>query len=134
MPVSVVIHPARRVIYMRLAGSVSPEDILQQRQHASQDPRFDATFDVLVDLREADLSNLSGQTIASLASTSMLRRSVRRVFIADSDVAFGVARMYETWTATAHVGEPLTIVRTIEEALQSLGLPGFDPSVESPTT
>jgi hypothetical protein len=131
MPVSVVIHPAHRVIYMRLAGSVSHEDILQQRQHASQHPHFDPTFDVLVDLRDADLSSLSGQTIASLASTSTLRRSARRVFIADNNAAFGVSRMYDTWAAMAHVAEPLTIVRTVEEALQSLGLPGFDPSVES---
>jgi hypothetical protein len=129
VPVSVVIHSPHRLIYMRLANAVSREEILSHRQRVSQHPQFDPAFDVLVDLREADLSNLSGEVIASLAATSTLRRSARRVFIADTEAAFGVSRMYDTWASMANSAQPLMLVRTIEEALQSLGLSAFDPSV-----
>src|SRR3954453_21797956 len=85
MAMSVVFHPARRLIYMRVAGSVSREDILGCRQQATQHPAFDPTFDALVDLREADLSQLSGQDIAALAATSTLRPPAGRVFVAHDD-------------------------------------------------
>src|SRR3954462_3467177 len=121
MPVSVILHPTRRLIYMRVAGSVSREDILERRRQTAQHPGFDPTFDVLVDLREADLSQLSGQDIASLAATSTLRPSARRVFVADDDAAFGVSRMFAGWADVNKSAEGLTVVRTLEEGLQSLG-------------
>lgn len=134
MPVSVVIHPTHRVLYMRMAGAVSREEIVSQRQQIAQHPHFDPAFDALVDLREADLSNLSGEAIASLAASSTLDRSVRRVCIADTEAAFGVSRMYDTYATMARTGDQLVLVRTITEALQVLGLPRFDPcSSTTPT-
>jgi|SRR4051812_11457168 hypothetical protein len=130
MPMIIVLHPARRLIYMRVVGSVSREDILERRQQAAQHPGFDPMFDALVDLREADLSQLSGQDIAALASTSTLRPSARRVFVAHDDAAFGVSRMFAEWANINKSAEGLTIVRTFEEALQALGHPGLDPAVE----
>src|SRR4051794_12548302 len=109
MAVSVVLHPAPRLIYMRVTGSVSREDILDRRRQATQHHAFDQTFDVLVDLRDADLSQLSGPDIAALASTSTLLPSVRRVLVADDDVAFGLSRMFAEWAQINKTAERLTI-------------------------
>ena len=126
-----VIYPSRRLIYSGLTGPTSRDEILMLRRQAAQHPDFDAAFDVIVDLRTADLSALSAGDIAMMASTTALDQTARRALVAGSADRYGIARMYEARRALAGGNEQIRVVHTMAEAVDWLGHQGFDPSREN---
>ena len=97
MPITVQCDDARRLRTVTLAGPVNYTDVRQFIATHSLDHNH---YDLLVDLREANLAFLSSNDthqLASLAGHRFPAERYRRVaIVAPSDEAFGTARMYAT--------------------------------------
>ena len=130
MPGYFVIYPSHYLIYSRVTGLISRDEMVALRQRTTLDPEFDPAFDVIVDLREADLSAWSSSDISLMASATALDKSARRVIVADTDDKFGLARVYATRRDLAGGEERILVVHTMAAGLDWLGLHRFDPSRE----
>jgi hypothetical protein len=124
------IFPRHHLIYSCVTGRVSSDEMIALRTRTMVDTDFDPTFDVIVDLRHADLGAWSRTDIAIMASATVLEQSARRVLIADSADKFGLARMYQIRRDIAGGQERIFVASTMAEGLTWLGLDGFDPSLE----
>jgi hypothetical protein len=132
MPTSFLIHPTRRLIYARLFGQATVEEVLASRAEAARHPDFDPTFDVLYDVRDADLSRFPPSWVDRLSTASIFHPSSRRTIVAGSDDKFGLARMFEIrWELSGNEPVQMMVVRTLPESLAWLGLSDFDPTVPS---
>jgi hypothetical protein len=131
MPTSFVIHPSHRLVYGRLYGAPTVDEVLAVRQEVLNAPGFDPTFDVIFDLRDADLSVFPTAWVDRLASSTVFHSSSRRAIVADTENKFGLARMFEIRRELSGGTEPILVVHTLIEAFVWLGLPEFDPSLPS---
>ena len=95
-------------------------DLMALRGNLVTDPYFDKTYDVVADLRLADVSSLGTPDVQALASSSAFATSSRRVIVADQDGTFGVARMFETMRDSAG-DERVFVCRTLESGIGSAG-------------
>ena len=118
----IVILPEHRLVYTRFSGPTAGAILLGIRIELLQDRAFDPTFDVIVDLRDADLSPLSASDIRAVASRSAFGRLTRRVIVADTQDKFGLARMYQTRRDLAGGREDTHVVTSLAEALEWLRL------------
>ena len=120
MPQSHQIDTARRIVVSRAWGGLSTVDFLAHFQAVGADPPFDPTFAQLVDLRDVTVFTLDTGTIREKAARSLFQPGVRRAIVAPSDIAFGLARMFGMYAASA--SQTVSVFRTIDEAERWLGL------------
>ena len=120
MPQSHHIDVARRIVVSRAWGGLSTVDFLAHFQAVGADPPFDPTFAQLVDLRDVTVFTLDTGTIREKAAKSLFKPGVPRAIVAPSDIAFGLARMFSMYAASA--SQTVAVVRTIDEAERWLGV------------
>jgi hypothetical protein len=98
-------------------GEVSLADVLATLKRGLTDPEVDPSFAEIVDLTEVTKMDLSRDDIRVIAKESAFSLSARRAFVVpDSDVVFGLVRMYEVLREVQ--GETgIRIFRTLDEAL-----------------
>ena len=120
MPQRHQIDVARRIVVSCAWGELSTADFLAHFQAVGTDPSFDPTFGQLVDLREVALFTLDTVTIREKAARSLFQPGVRRAIVAPSDIAFGLARMFGMYAASA--SQNVAVFRTIDDAERWLGL------------
>jgi len=118
------IYPQVRLVYASMSGRISREEVPTLRREVAADPRFDPAFDAILDFHEADLSSMSSVDVEQLAQRTVLDRNARRVLVADRVDTFGLARMYQARRDIAGAHDPLLVVRTLDEALEWLGIDG----------
>jgi hypothetical protein len=94
--------------------------LLGHARALASDPRFDQSFQQLIDLREVTDLDFPSSTIRSLAQMSPWGFGARRAVVVGTDVAFGMARMYQILREPD--GEDVRIFRGVEPALEWLGL------------
>lgn len=87
------IDPARRLIRVSLSGPVSVQRLALARGRVAADPAYDPGFALLVDLSDADLTPLVGDTLRQHARHPPT--AGRMAIVVSSDLAYGMARMYE---------------------------------------
>ena len=126
MPLTIHFHPAANLVIAVHVGIVPDEEFLSTYKALYEDPRFDTSLDQLIDLRQADSSARSSETLQALAG--FMRKQLQDVtkrprvaVIAPQDVSFGLARMYEAFTDS--VDWEFVIFREPDAALAWLGLP-----------
>ena len=91
-----------------------------------EDPRFDKTFNLLVDLRQTESTERSPAALRKFADFSLNfygRSPVRTkiAVVAPKDLSFGLARMYEAYSD--NVPSDFVVFRAVDAALAWLGLP-----------
>lgn len=121
VPFSYSIDPSRRLLLTRAFGVLSDADILSGAAQLLADPAFDPTFNELMDLREVADVAMSHATMAGVAGRSILKTGVRRAFLTQNEMQFGMARMFSTLSATR--GHLWRIFRSCDEALAWLSEP-----------
>jgi hypothetical protein len=121
MPAEYSIEPGRRLVRSRGWGTLSLADVVAHYHAIAADPAFDPMFDQLADLRDVDEFSISSTQIREDALDAIFAPSARRAFVASSDVAFGLARMYGLQAEGAQ--QNVQVFRALAEAERWLGLP-----------
>jgi hypothetical protein len=95
------IVPEVEVFFMELEGEVSSETLHTCIEALRADPLFRPEFGGLIDARRVTNLPLPDELreLAELALASGPTCPTRRAVIVDSDVAFGLARMFEAYSA-----------------------------------
>ena len=91
-----------------------------------EDDGWNPDFDVLVDIREADLKNVTSDGLKTLqrviaGQMQGLERQPKTAVLASHDAQFGLGRMYEAYTAESP--ENVQVFRDPQQALSWLGAP-----------
>lgn len=94
MPITVRIDAARRRVELTANGLLTGEEIEEAQKEIARNEGFEASFDALFDL--AGLSNveISANSAARIVSQTLLGPRVRRAFVTNSPLAFGMARRF----------------------------------------
>jgi hypothetical protein len=88
--------PERRLIRTRWQGRIDAVAYGEADDALREHPRFDASFDQLVDLREIQASDLSAAEIQKFVDRPpVFSPSSRRALVVSTDLTFGLARMFE---------------------------------------
>ena len=126
MPVIFDFKSEHNLVICRHFGTVDDKEFLNSYRSLFESGRFDPSMDLVVDLRRADSSKRSQEAIREFAEylkrwMQKTEKKSRVVVIAPRDVSFGLARMYEAYSESAHID--FTVFREADAALESLGIP-----------
>jgi hypothetical protein len=127
IPLDFEIDVASRVIFIRLAGAVSPEEIYAYPPMLLEHPDYDPSFAELIDCRHADGSALSGQSLRRMAAINRAEFDEiehRIAYVVSEDLAFGLVRQYLMLSKDAPAARQ--VFRGIDEAREWLGLSAND--------
>jgi hypothetical protein len=107
-------------------GVVPDQEFLSSYRAFYEDPRFEKSAKVLVDLRRTDSSVRSSEALRSLAEFMGRQPAVsaarpRVAVIASEDLSFGLARMYQVFSDT--VSWDFAVFRAPDAALAWLRVP-----------
>jgi hypothetical protein len=127
MPTSYEIDPVQELVRCRARGVFSNADLRDHYHALVADPRFHSSYRCLIDLRDVTDFALESWMIAEVASWPVFDAGTRRAIVADTDVAFGLARMFSL--IAERVGQDIHVFRGLEEALEWLDAP-TDPGRE----
>ncbi len=121
MAITYRIDKTAKLIRARVFGEISFDDFRTTLREMLEDPDFDPSFGRLWDIREARLI-LSGDDVRGLAQ--VVRKFVggrRSAVVAQSDLAYGLARMYSALVEEA--GIDVQAFRDMDEAMTWLQEP-----------
>ncbi len=95
MPIISQIDSSLGVVFTTFEGVVTKEDILAQVHSFNVDPAFQPSFDHLVDTRSTTRFDVSSEGMRAVSMHSAFNEKSRRAIVAEKDIMFGVARMYQ---------------------------------------
>jgi hypothetical protein len=120
MPSDYRIDRPRSLVISRSWGMVTDQDLLGHARALGRDPHFRSDMRQLYDFREVTIPNVGSATVLELANLSPFGVGARRACIVGSEVAFGMARMFQMLRDTAR--DEIQVFREAEPALEWLGL------------
>lgn len=116
MPAFYKVDKERRLILITGSDHITLHDALNLQERFRNDPEFDPTFAQLIDLTQVKKLDLEPGDVRKLSDNAVSLPGIRRAFLANSDVAFGLARMFETYREFAN--DPGTrAFRELDQAL-----------------
>lgn len=119
MPVSFAIDQTRSAVLSRGWGTVTGHELLAHARTLAADARFHPHFCQLVELREVVTVDASSASISELAEVSPFGAGARRAIVVSTDVAYGMARMFQILRTTP---DEIFVFRDMEAALAWLGM------------
>lgn len=124
MPIDHQFDLPNRLLRVRMFGLVTDDDVLDYAEAITGDDSLDPVHDELIDLRELDTPDASTDTLRRVADIfrkyERQPESVKVAFIATSDAAYGIARMYQAFRAES--AADMRVFRSSEDAHAWLGL------------
>ena len=108
------IDPERRLVLTRGWGELSTRELADVMSRILLDPRFDPTYRSLGDLREVTAVTVDPMATAQAAASPLFADGTRRAIVATSDVAFGMARMFATFSERS--GQEVRVFRDMSLA------------------
>lgn len=122
MPVVLKIDQRRQVVYSAFYGKITDAEMLSHRSRISSDPDFRPHFNEIVDFSAVTESDVSRETIVSLAANpSLYQESVLHIVVAPDDSVFELASTFKKLASSSRPN--LHVVRTRAEAYQLLPTP-----------
>jgi hypothetical protein len=97
MPAFYKIDKDRKLILITGSDHISLRDALALQEKFRNDPDFNPAFAQLVDLTQVRKLEFNPGEIRQIAGSAVAAPGVRRAFLANDDVAFGLARMFESY-------------------------------------
>jgi len=94
LPVSYLIDQKQRVVFSRLTGAVTETEVREHNRTLRADPDFNPGYRQLIDCTGLTEILVGTPTINAISQDQFFTPGTRRAFIATSDVAFGLARMF----------------------------------------
>lgn len=96
MSTSYEIDSERRVIVVTVRGDLRDEDLLEIHERLRTEPKLEPDFGLLVDLRGAVGRDITMGGVQNLLERpSLFSPTARRAIVVESDLGFGMSRMYE---------------------------------------
>ena len=120
MPASYTIDVARKLVVTRIWGAATEDEIVDHGQRLRNDPQFRPDFRQLVDMTELTEIRVGSGLIRDRSRDQFFSPGVRRAVVANSDAAFGMARMYAI--ASDEAGQTIEVFRNMSEAEAWLNL------------
>lgn len=120
MPASYQIDKPLGLIITKGQGVLTGQDIRTHRQRLLDDPNFDPSYNQIIDLRDVVKFAVVGAEMSGIATDSIFNEKSRRAIVAEKDVDFGMARMYEMY-GEANPSQVI-VFRDMAEARRWLGL------------
>ncbi len=119
MPACYKIDSDRKLILITGADHTTPREALNLQEECRKDSEFDPTFAQLLDLAQVKKLDLNSSDVRQIARSLVWLPGVRRAFLADADVAFGLARSFESYRKSAN--DPGTsVLGELDQALQKV--------------
>ena len=123
MPVSYRIDPSLECIFVTLQGIITDEDLIKGQQSMFRDALFEGRYSRLVVAMEVTKLVVTADTVRSVAKAAVDRGLRKAALVANSEVTYGVMRMYEGYAIDADC----FVSRDANEALAwLLGRPSSD--------
>ena len=119
MPGAYIVDPARSLVLTRAWGILTGADMLNHARRLSADPRFQPQFSQLLDFRDITELPITAVEVREVAALNPFGPGARRAIVVASDVAFGMARMYQILVEQSP--QEFEVFRDIDEALRWLG-------------
>ena len=115
MQVDKQVNAADRVVILSVSGELGDSDLLSLAIDIENDPEVKPDFSMLVDVRRADVRNVTSAGVRALADRPLaLSPASRRGIVVPSELGFGMARVYEA-LRNAESGA-IRVFRDYEEA------------------
>jgi hypothetical protein len=116
MPATYEIDKERRLVVSTATGPFAMADGLAHQERLRKDPDFDPGFSQLMDLTAVTEYEIGVAEIQVLAQRGLFSSVSRRAIVVQSDLGYGLARMFEMFRENA--GElGIRVFRDREEAL-----------------
>ncbi len=125
MPVSYRIDRERRIVFTEASGVLTDSDVIEFQRRLRDDPEFEPDFRQLADCRAIEEVGMTSQGVGEASSRSPFSQGSLRAIVVSSDVAFGMARMFENLRHEAR--DEIRVFREAEEARRWLGLEPTSP-------
>ena len=127
MPISYKILPGQMLTYVHYTGVVDADHVVRAAKAYTADPNFAPRATELIDLREIVEFDMSYRTMSNMIYRlgklhAIYGPPAQELLLADNDVAFGMARMFESIVELAD-GPPVEVLRSEAETLLRLGRP-----------
>lgn len=103
----------------RFWGTVTDEEVHEHNQKLRNDPNFDPHFRQLADLSGVTDIKVGTKTIKATSLDQFFAPGSRRAFVAASDGAYGMARMFALQAEGQ--GQTIEVFRDLREAEDWLG-------------
>lgn len=119
---------ARRILLARFGPSLTQQGLAEMQDAGRAFAASTGACDAIIDFSAVTHVDVSSQYLVSRAREKPVFSGHRRVFVASREVVFGLSRMFGT-QQNAATGEAPTVVRTLREAYETLGVtePDFRP-------
>jgi hypothetical protein len=126
MPAFYKIDKENRLVISTGTGVLTMADALEHQKRLLKDPDFERSFSQLLDFTQVTDVQLSAEEIRSLSQATVFSANSRRAFLVNSDLKFGLARMFAVFRET--FGEKgIRVFRNSDDALDwVLGKSGDD--------
>ena len=95
MPAYFKIDKERRLVMTTCSGVFTMTDALGHQEKLLKDPDFAPSFSQLMDVTGVTTVELGGEDMRRLASRSIFSPNSRRAILVNTDLVFGLARMFE---------------------------------------
>ena len=116
MPTFYKLDKERKLVMSTYSGALTIADALGHQEKLPKDPDFDPSFSQLLDVTHVTDVQLTAEDVRTLARTSVFSPDSRRAILVDSDLKFGLARMFEVLRDT--MGEKgIRVFRNLDDAL-----------------
>lgn len=120
MPVSYSINRDQCLVVSRLWGTLTEDDVHEHNRKLRVDPAFDPGYRQLIDVTGLTEILVGTQAITETARDQYFTPGTRRAFVATSETAFGLARMFAMRAEAS--GQTIEVFRDRERAEEWLGL------------
>ena len=132
MPGEFYIDTARRMVFSRVLGVVTVADVVTHMRQVIAHPDFQRSFNQLSDFRPCLDLDIPSESLRDFATKQLFERTSKRAFLVNSELQFGLGRMYST-LRELNDHEAVQIFRDEPAALAWLGLEtGADPARYTP--
>ena len=95
MPADYVIDAGHRTVFSRAWGRVTNDDLLGVQDVLRADPAFDPSYRQLYDFTGVTEIAVTRDAFPALRARAPFDHTARQAFVAGSQAAFGMVRMYE---------------------------------------
>ena len=125
MPITYQFDASLNVLLVEMHGIITDEEVLHYAKTVTTDPEIPRIHHELIDGREVEVPQASTDSLRRVAATfrdaERAPEGVKIAFVASSDVAYGIARMYQAFRTGSEAA--FHVFREMGEARDWLGLP-----------
>ena len=107
----------KEILYITIIGSFTPEDIEKTAAYITKSNEFSPEVNTVWDIRFANFTNISldyQEKLKNIRKRFPQRGKAKIALVADNDLSFGLARMYEQ--LSAELPRKLKVFKKLNEA------------------